>query len=103
MPEPVPICGSAGNAARDTYRPDNACVLLLACGYSAGRRWFGAGGFHCWSLNLPISGRQPENCRRHSALDYETPAAFAARSVQQASATLRPVEQNVLPEPRFSH
>jgi len=41
--------------------------------------------------------------RRHSALDYETPAAFAARSVQQASATLRPVEQNVLPEPRFSH
>lgn len=41
--------------------------------------------------------------RRHSALDYETPAAFAARSVQQDFATLRPVEQNVLPELRFSH
>jgi len=41
--------------------------------------------------------------RRHSALDYETPAAYAARSVQQDFATLRPVEQNVLPEPRFSH
>ncbi len=41
--------------------------------------------------------------RRHSALDYETPAAFASRSVQQDSATLHPVEQNVLPEPRFSH
>ena len=41
--------------------------------------------------------------RRHSALDYETPAAFAARSVQQDFATLSPVEQNVLPEPRFSH
>ena len=41
--------------------------------------------------------------RRHSTLDYETPAAFAARSVPQDFATLRPVEQNVLPEPRFSH
>ena len=41
--------------------------------------------------------------RRHSALDYETPAAFAARSVPQDFATLSPVEQNTLPEPRFSH
>ena len=41
--------------------------------------------------------------RRHSALDYETPAAFAARCVQQDFATLSPVEHSKLPEPRFSH
>jgi putative transposase len=32
--------------------------------------------------------------RRHSALDYETPAAYAARCVQQDFATLSPVEHS---------
>jgi hypothetical protein len=41
--------------------------------------------------------------RRHSALEYQTPAAFAARSVGQDFAMLSPDRQNVLPEPRFSH
>jgi transposase InsO family protein len=47
--------------------------------------------------------RDDNHHRRNSALDYETPATFAARSVRQDFATLRPVEQNVLPEPRFSY
>ena len=39
----------------------------------------------------------------HSALEYQTPAAFAARCFQQDFATLCTVEHSNLPEPRFSH
>jgi transposase InsO family protein len=41
----------------------------------------------CWRLDY-------NHHRRHSALDYMTPAAFAARCVQQAFATLTPAEHS---------
>ena len=41
--------------------------------------------------------------RPHSALEYQTPAAFAAGCVHQDFATLSPAEHSPLPEPRFSH
>ncbi|MEO2033715.1 MAG: integrase core domain-containing protein, partial [Planctomycetaceae bacterium] len=41
--------------------------------------------------------------RRHSALDYQTPAAFAANCVLQDSATLNPSDHSPTTEPGFSH
>jgi transposase InsO family protein len=41
--------------------------------------------------------------RPHSALEYQTPAAFAASCVQQDFATLSPAEHSQPPLTRFSH
>ena len=41
--------------------------------------------------------------RPHSALEYQTPAAFAAGCVLPGFATLRPPEPSRTIEPRFSH
>jgi len=41
--------------------------------------------------------------RRHSALDYQTPAAFAANCVLQDSATLSPPDHSPTTESGFSH
>ena len=41
--------------------------------------------------------------RGHSALDYQTPAAFAANCVLQDSATLGPSDHSLTIEPGFSH
>jgi transposase InsO family protein len=41
--------------------------------------------------------------RRHSALEYQTPAAYAAGCVQQDFAPLSPADHSRSTEPRFSH
>ncbi len=41
--------------------------------------------------------------RPHSALEYQTPAAFAASCVLQEFATLTPAEHSKITSPRFSH
>ena len=41
--------------------------------------------------------------RQHSALDYQTPAAFVASCVLNDSATLRPSEHSPTTEPGSSH
>ena len=41
--------------------------------------------------------------RRHSALGYQTPAAFAANCVLEDSATLHPPEHRTTTDPKLSH